>query len=151
MASRKKAAPNGAASILTLARKHGQSVFASRSLLSGLAVGAARCAAEGVIDESDAARIYEAYYNAIIKRGQVQTTDSSKAQVSKLRQIIKLGVAYPKEAEKLLKRVTDVHNALMMEGATVRPLYMCMIQVARCRLDSARALTDAQIKRCVKR
>lgn len=126
-------------SVITEAKRLGREARgASRSLLVQLALAAAQAAVDGLIDSSDAATIFEAYWGA-----SPQPSTSRKSQASKLRQIIRLADEYPRIALPLLRRVIKLHEAA--DVPTVQLYEACVIISRRQRERGGRLMNDAEI------
>jgi hypothetical protein len=131
--------------LLEEARDLGRAIAVGRSALPELALRAARAAATGEINEEDAATVYAAY----LRQAQHITKPDMglatlRAQVSKLRQIIKLGVERRREALKLFERVRELHVKCSHDDH-VQALYPCYVGAARLQLLQTKPLTDHQI------
>jgi hypothetical protein len=116
--------------ILAKAGALGREALDANSALSRLAMDAARAVVSGEVDPSDAQRIYLAYYDARVIRSKAQPASSRKAQVSKLRQVMKLAEGR-KDGLKLLERVVALHTGNASRPAAVWALYRCLVDVAR--------------------
>lgn len=108
-------------------------VAAVRNVLATLAVKVCEAAVQGRIDEDDAGAIYEVY---ILHASGVSKVDhtlpSVRVQVSKLRQIIKLGVTCGRKGCELLSEVRATHDKLTRyEVVKTKALYDCFIDAAR--------------------
>jgi hypothetical protein len=128
--------------ILDEARLLGRQQQAGGGVLVELAMRAARAAVAGEVDADDATTIYLAYIG-----NQTQPAGSRKAQVSKLRQIIKLAAAR-KDALTLLTRVTQQHQRF---AGAPKQLYEAMVDAARSQLKQAAPLSDEALVEIIRR
>ena len=135
--------------LLSKARESGRLYAAAQSIMVDLALEVVDHAIKHEIEDEDAAEIYEAYLRGKNGTGDpnLQST-TNQVQISKLRQIIKLGNECP-AAKQLLERVIKLYNQ-RLSRAESRPkvylsLYSVMIDAARFRLTKGRNPTDAQI------
>jgi hypothetical protein len=133
---------------------------------SKAAIRLAEAAREGVVDEDDAKEAYAVYQSGSAKVGMNKSgpkpdaslvDNSTKVQVSKFRQIIKMG-ALPvlndpfDSAAVMLKRATDIANTLRgnEDGPKVKSPFDAMLDVARAQLETPEVkLIDEQITACV--
>ncbi len=133
--------------VYKLARELGDIVAQGRATLPRLALAAAAAAKAGQIDEDDAAGIYEEY----IKRSQglnhvEHSSNTIKANVSKLRQIIKCSMnGY--DAPHLLRRVEVIHAKARVP---VKPLYSAMVDACRAQIVKGhKRLTTEEIMKVI--
>ena len=125
------------------ARKFGQMVASKRGALHQFALAVVRAASEGEIEPDDAHELYVEYYKAARNITKVQPDmPGIKQNVSKLRQLIKLGQQRRKDALSLMRRVEQAHEHALRGNAPVMALYAHMIEAARAQLASAQPLTD---------
>ena len=138
-------------SVMTEAKSYGKRAVATTSWLPAFALVVARAVIVGEVDsDDDAESVYLAYYDATIKRSGAQTLGSHKAQVSKLRQIMKLADERPRHAVKLLSRVTELHGEMLGREPVVA-LYAAMVTAARRQLESSTLLTDSEMRKLIAR
>jgi len=121
---------------------------------------------EGVVDEDDAKEMYAVYLDGVKSVGINKSgpkpdaslvDNSTKVQVSKFRQVIKMG-ALPilndpfDSAAGMLKRATEIALTLKgnEDGPKVKSPFDAMLDVARAQLETPDTkLTDEQITACV--
>lgn len=135
--------------LLAKARDSGRLYTASQRVMVDLALEVCQAAIRHEVEDEDAAEIYEAYLKG--KNG-VSHHDlrslTTQVQISKLRQIIKLGNE-DKNAKALLERVIKVYTKKMetppSDAAYYLSLYSVMIAAARFRLVRGRDPNDLQI------
>lgn len=124
--------------LLVEAGRMGSLLASRRAIFTRLALEAAEAAARGEIDEDDAVAVYHQEY--LRKRQQVTSPDLSpltvQVQISKLRQIIKLGNNY-KRAPELLYKVMTIYEDLVSQGIRTISCYEAMVGVARAKLSNA--------------
>jgi hypothetical protein len=129
--------------VMVAAKRCGAQQAASKAILPDLAMEVARAAAEGEINADDAKDIYATYRKAAGTG--VENPLSFKAQVSKLRQIVRLASEY-RTGLALLDETLAIHGELnKTEPNALKPAYAAMVDVARSRLGMRRALTRTQI------
>ncbi len=128
---------------MDLAKHYGARQAASKAILPDLAMAVARAAAEGKIAPDGATTIYAAYREAA--GAGLENPLSFKAQVSKLRQIVRLASEY-RTGLALLEETRAIHDELnKTEPSALKPAYAAMVDVARSRLGMRRALTRTEI------
>jgi hypothetical protein len=128
--------------ILSQAKDFGIQQSQGRSVMAHLAVAVAKAAEAGEIDEDSATDIYSMYIRMAHRVSKLDTSETTvRVQISKLRQIIKMGMEFG--AGPLLK-VMRLHPELSKEGK-VKWLYASMVDVARAQLARPSPLTDKQI------
>jgi hypothetical protein len=129
-------------SILDQAKDFGVQQSQGRAVLPALAIAAAKAAEAGEIDEEDADKVYETYVKFARRITKVDmAAQATRAQVSKLRQIIKLGAE--RGTEPLMKAMR-LHPEATKQGRTL-PLYDSMVNVARAQLARPGVLKNDQI------
>ena len=130
-------------SVMDLAKHYGARQAASKAILPDLAMAVARAAVEGKIAPDGATTIYAAYREAA--GAGLENPLSFKAQVSKLRQIVRLASEY-RTGLALLEETRAIHDELnKTEPSALKPAYAAMVDVARSRLGMRRALTRTEI------
>jgi hypothetical protein len=128
------------------ARKLGQMLATNRGVLHQLAFAVVRAAADGEIEPEDAYDIYTEYYKAAHHIAKVEADMPGLRQnVSKLRQLIKLGHQWRKDAIGLLRRAERAYEEAVRGNARVVGVYTHMVDVARAQLASAKPLSDPQL------
>lgn len=133
--------------VYALAKHLGGVVATARNSLSDLAVATAEAAVKGKLDEDDAQGIYEEYIKAT-EPEHVPTDNAIRANVSKLRQIIKVA-ANDREVLDLFERVRQMHGKLKTHTRTV-PLYTAYVDAARLAHQRGAQPTDAQLEKICK-
>src|SRR6266567_2437072 len=130
-------------SAMGLAKQYGARQARSKAILPDLAMAVARAAAGGEIAPDDAETIYATYRKAA--GAGLENPLSFKAQVSKLRQIVRLASEY-RTGLALLEETRAIHDELnKTEPSALKPAYAAMVDVARSRLGMRRALTRTEI------
>src|SRR5262249_43053670 len=79
----------------------------------------------------DAAAIYTTYAHARHKRAQFDVGDDTRAQVSKLRQLVKMGLMPNTNPVDVLDTTIVVHQRAIANGKRVPNLYAAMVSIAR--------------------
>src|SRR5262245_45662668 len=128
------------------ARKYGHLLASNRGVLHQLAIAVVRAAAEGEIEPEDAHEIYVEYYKAAHHLTSVSTDlPGLKQNVSKLRQLIKLGQQRRKDALALMRRAERAREEAIRGSAPVIALYPHLVEVARAQLASPKPLSEPQL------
>lgn len=120
------------------------------------AIALTAAAREGYIDEDDAADMFASYVNAKAKiaahnplvtaSGYDSEQKSAKQQVSKFRQLIKLGALPNVDGPELLDRTAKLAKDLTATGTKCHPMFDAMLNVARKQIETPNdTLTDEQI------
>jgi hypothetical protein len=99
----------------------------------------------GRADCDDAAAIYAAYAHARRKRARFDVCDDRRAQVSKLRQLIKMGLMTNTNPPAVIDNTIAVHLHALSNGHKVPSLYSAMVSIARRQLEAGRDLTRDEI------
>src|SRR5262245_9836388 len=130
------------------ARRYGQVLATSREgVLHQLAIAAVRAAAEGEIEPKDAHEIYIEYYKAAHHLTSVSPDmPGLKQNVSKLRQLIKLGQQRRKDALALLRRAERAREEAIRGNARVIALHPHLVQVAQSPLASPKPPSEPQLQ-----
>jgi hypothetical protein len=134
--------------IVKFAASLGERVHRGRTILPELALAVVREAAAGDVKPTDAESIYKAYISAacggdFTKR---MTYGSYRAQCSKLRQVIRLGLHWGRHGATVMRWAANYHMTLS------RPtdLYGAMVDIARAQLRSDKKLTRVDVWRFIK-
>jgi hypothetical protein len=138
------------------AREYGRDKASGDDSLAKLAHKIVRAAAQGVVDlqkdkheegVDDAKLIYTEFAGAKSKKSVHEHTDLGvKANVSKLRQIIKLGVMTTCDPVDVLDRAMTLHSAMVKTDEKVKPAYASYVDVAREQIAHDSPLDDETIK-----
>jgi hypothetical protein len=96
-------------------------------------------------DRDDAAAIYAAYAHARHKRAKFDVGDDRRAQVSKLRQLVKMGLMPNANPIEVIENTIAVHQRALSSGQKVPSLYTAMVLIARRQLEAGRDLTQGEI------
>lgn len=127
-----------------------------------MAIAICRAAQEGIIDASDAEMTYEKYLaGRAAETGKNTLAEgesdkgSLKANVSKNKQIIELGLLPKVDGPELLDRVTDARLHAVRTGGEdikVKPAFDCFVDAARAQLKKPNEpLTDEEINALVRK
>lgn len=102
------------------------------------------------INVDDADMLYDVYQRADGKKqfGDYKTT-SRKAQVSKLRAIVKAGLNPNCEFPKVLDNAAKIRNTMAEQKTKVLPAYPAFVQVAREQAELDRPMTDDELREAV--
>jgi hypothetical protein len=93
----------------------------------------------------DAAAIFAAYTHARHKRARFDVSDDRRAQVSKLRQLVKMGLLPNSNPVDVIENAITVHQRAIAHGQRVPSLYAAMVTIARRQLEAGRDLTRDEI------
>jgi len=144
-------------------RELGRESAMGKDALPKLAVRTVAAAAAGVIDTEkdkhdlgdgnkcdDAALIYTEYLKAENKKLVYgQSSNSRKAQISKVRQLVQMGGMTTCDPELVLQRTIEISKAQAAAGGKVKSMFAAMVDVARAQIAQDSDLTDAQIEAIV--
>lgn len=102
------------------------------------------------INVDDADILYDVYQKADGKKqfGDYKTT-SRKAQVSKLRAIVKAGLNPNCELPKVLIHAAELRNQMAEQKTKVLPAYPAFVQVAREQAELDRPMTDDELREAI--
>jgi len=144
------------AELMKQVRTFGADSGAGRDSLPKLAHAVVKAAADGVIDletknkaGDDAATIlYKAYAEADSKKSIHEHKDAGiKANVSKLRQLIKLGAMTTIDAVQLMQEAHEIREGLKHdEGTKLKPAYHFYVDLARNQVDKDKKLSKSSIE-----
>lgn len=123
--------------IYNVARHLGEIVAQSRSAKPALAVAAAKEALASRIDEEDANSIFGEYLRHSLGQEVDVTSNSFKANASKLRTIIRCALEH-KDTLTMLERITNAHGKAQ-KMQEVPPLYDAIVAICRHKLDYGEA------------
>lgn len=128
--------------------KFGGEAALGKDAMPKLAMATIRAAADDVITADDAGDLYALYVKAEnSKLIHEQAKGSQKVQVSKLRQIISMGLMRTIDPVAVLQTAYDVREELKAESATgVKPAYAFYVDVAREQLKQETQLDRAEIR-----
>jgi hypothetical protein len=141
-------------------RQYGRETALGHDALPKLALDVVRAANEGVISpdapkdggDDDAARIFKSYADARDDKGVKaladRTANGLKANISKLRSLIKMGVMTKCDPVDVVNRALQI-RADAPEGQKVKAAYPALVSVARAQLAADQDLTDDQLKEAV--
>lgn len=138
-------------------RKFGEESSLGKDALPKLAMYVVRLAADGVIDAEtknakgdDAAQmIYDAYVKSESVKA-IHEHTGTRANVSKLRQLIKLGGLTSIEPVELMQDAMDAREAMQADDNKVKPAYPFYVEVARAQLEApAKKLERRVLERMV--
>lgn len=136
----------------------GRDAAQGKDSLPKLAHKVVRAASDGIIDTNKdqqgtdaAARIYSAYAAEQSAKSIHDHTESGiKANASKLRKLIEMGVMPIIDPVDVMNRAYSIRDGLHKAGEDLKPAYASYVDVARAQLDSpGRALSDDEIKAAV--
>ncbi len=138
------------ADMMKLVRKFGEESSLGKDSLPKLAQYVVQKAAEGVLDtetknakgEDQATIIYEAYVRAESNKA-IHEHSGTRANASKLRQLIKVGNMTGIDAVQLMQDAFDAREAMQADDNKVKPAYPFYVEVARAQLEAP----NAQIER----
>lgn len=128
-----------------------------RDALPKLAISVVRAANDGIISpdqpkdgtDDDAARIYKMYAEAESKKAiHEHTKNGVKANISKVRTLIKMGVMTTCDPVDVVNRALEIRQNAP-DGQKVKAAYPALVSVARAQLASDTDLTDDQLKEAV--
>ena len=133
-------------------RKFGEESALGKDSLPKLAQYVVRLAADGVIDtetknakgDDAATMIYEAYVKAESSKA-IHEHTGTKANVSKLRQLIKLGNLTTVDAVELMQDALEARDAMMADDNKVKPAYPFYIEVARAQLEAPQKRLERKV------
>lgn len=126
-----------------------------RDSLPKLAHAVVKAASDGVIDletkdskGNDAAvQIYEKYAAAESKKAlHEHSTGGKKANISKLRQLITMGVMSTIDAHEVMQRAFQARENMLADDNKVKSSYPFYVDVARAQIASKTALTDRDLE-----
>lgn len=135
-------------------RKFGEEASLGRDSLPKLAQYVVKNAAEGVIDtetknakgEDAATIIYDAYVKAESNKAiHEHSAGGKKANVSKLRQLIKVGNMTGIDAIELMQDAFDAREAMQQDDNKVKAAYPFYVEVARAQLDAPNAQLERRV------
>ena len=136
--------------MMKLVKKFGEESSLGKDSLPKLAQYVVQKAAEGVIDtetknakgEDQATIIYEAYVRAESNKA-IHEHSGTRANASKLRQLIKVGNMTGIDANQLMQDAFDAREAMVADDNKVKPAYPFYVEVARSQLENP----NSQIER----
>jgi hypothetical protein len=150
--------------VLKQTREFGRDSGAGNEALPKLAVVVMRAATEGVITLDankhgegidDAKFLYDEYVKSESKKAvHEQTADGKKAQVSKLRAIVKAGVGSGTDYDGIVEfdKVLNARKAaITADPKSVKPAYHALIEASRKLVETNEPLTAEQIDAIVKK
>jgi len=142
--------------LMKLVKTLGSDGAAGRDSLPKLAHAVVKAAADGVIDletkdkagDDQATAIYKAYAAADSKKAIHEHKDAGvKANASKLRQLIKMGLMTTIDPVELMQTAHEVREGLKMdEGTKLKPAYHFYVDVARAQCDKDKALSKGSLE-----
>lgn len=134
--------------VYVVAEELGTRMFVGITALPELALITAEAAAAGKIDAYAVDELYAAYWSAGGRRVVDTRAASFKVQVSKLRQIARLGSEYGQRGVKLLRDAVAVH-ARVYKRTTVeyQDCYNALVSVARVQLERDKIISVRIMKR----
>jgi hypothetical protein len=139
-------------------RAFGRDAAEGKDSLPKLAHKVVRAAHEGIIDTNkdadnkDAAwNIYTAYAEEMSKKAMHEHTEAgAKANASKLRKLIEMGMMPIIDPVDVMNRAHVIRDTMRKAGNDLKPAYASYVDIAREQLDNPGCtLTDDQIKACV--
>lgn len=131
-----------------LVKKFGGEAALGKDAMPKLAQAVLRAAADDVITGDDAEALYGTYLlNENTKLIHEQKKSSSKAQVSKLRQIINMGLMRSIDPVEVMQEAFDVREAMKADGEKgLKSAYAFYVDVAREQLKTDTALTRSELR-----
>lgn len=128
--------------MMKVVKKFGEESSLGKDSLPKLAQYVVKNASEGVIDtetknakgEDAATIIYDAYVRAESNKA-VHEHTGTRANVSKLRQLIKVGNMTGIDAIELMQAAFDAREAMIADENKVKPAYPFYVEVARAQLE----------------
>lgn len=143
--------------LMTEVREFGRESAEGKDALPKLALRVVRAAADGVLtldkDKDgldDAARVYDEYAKAESKKAvHDHTANGKKANVSKLRSLVKMGAMTTCDPVDVLNRAHVARQAMIAADEKVRPAYAAFVTIAREQLDKDVDLDDDTLKACI--
>lgn len=142
--------------LLKSVTKLGEEASLGKDSLPKLAHAVVRAAADGVIDATTkddkgndaAASIYAKYAAAESKKAiHEHSAGGTKANVSKLRQLISMGVMTTIDAVEVMQSAFEARNNMIADSAKVKPAYPFYVDVAREQLKSDKPLAQAELEK----
>lgn len=132
--------------MMKVVKKFGEESSLGKDSLPKLAQYVVKNASEGVIDtetknakgEDAATIIYEAYVRAESNKA-IHEHTGTRANVSKLRQLIKVGNMTGIDAIQLMQDAFDAREAMAADDNKVKPAYPFYVEVARAQLEAPNA------------
>lgn len=129
--------------MMKVVKKFGEESSLGKDSLPKLAQYVVKNASEGVIDtetknakgEDAATIIYEAYVRAESNKA-IHEHTGTRANVSKLRQLIKVGNMTGIDAIQLMQDAFDAREAMQADDNKVKPAYPFYVEVARAQLEA---------------
>lgn len=110
---------------------------------------------DGLLKEGDAEQVYAAYQAGLIEIGRkrplsVGADASEKVQVSKFRQLIRVGMLPSIDARALMQKVAEAMKSHVAAGIRTVAPFDAMLNAARMQLTQPQVdLTDEQVDKCV--
>ena len=135
--------------------KLGEEASLGKDSLPKLAHAVVRAAADGVIDpttknkkgDDAAAEIYAKYAASESKKAiHEHSAGGTKANVSKLRQLISMGAMTTIDGAEVMQAAFEAREQALSDGLKVKAAYPYYVEVAREQLKSDTALTSDQLK-----
>jgi transcription termination/antitermination protein NusG len=149
------------ADIIRLATTAGKEAAVGTDALPNLAQHVVQAASQKELtlachkdDRDDATGVYAAYASARERGAKLDggnegnSERSRSAQISKLRQLIKMGMG-PGDPVRVINHVVAAHQHALSQGTRVRPLYETMVAVARAQIKACRDLKQIEIENLV--
>lgn len=132
--------------------KFGEESALGADALPKLAHAVVRAAADGVIDpeaknkhgDDTAKQIYDRYAAAESKKA-IHEKNGTKANVSKLRQLIKFGAMTTVDAVEVMQAAMEAREAAIADSVKVKSSYPFYVDVARSQLNSDKPLTAGEL------
>lgn len=134
-------------------RKFGAESGTGKDALPKLALRVVRAAADGVIDleldpdtkKDAAAVIYEQYASAESSKA-VHSKDGTKANISKLRQLVKFGVMTTIDPVEVMNEAVQVREKMIEAEEKVKPAYLSFLDIAREQLGTTTQLDSDDLR-----
>lgn len=135
--------------MMKVVKKFGEESSLGKDSLPKLAQYVVKNASEGVIDtetknakgEDAATIIYEAYVRAESNKA-IHEHSGTRANASKLRQLIKVGNMTGIDAIQLMQDAFDAREAMQADDNKVKPAYPFYVEVARAQLEAPNSQVD---------
>lgn len=149
-------------------KKLGEEAASGKDSLPKLAVLLTRLANDGVIDlekkysvdngnggkrtYDDAEAIFTRYAEAENKKAIHERSNGGlKANISKARQFVELGMMTAADGPKAIERAFDIRNKMLTDGDKVKSAYAAYVDVARAQKALDRDITDDELREAIRK